>query len=95
VTVHRSSVTQTVLKAPFPNPAQQQVTLQYAVPTSMDVQVAVYDVLGRRVATWVGERVDAGRYEQQVTADRLAPGTYFVRLNAGDQVLTRRLTVVR
>jgi hypothetical protein len=37
----------------------------------------------------------AGRYETTLDGSQLAPGTYFVRLRAGTQIQTQRVTVVR
>ena len=95
VTVALASPDQVEFRSPFPNPARQQAVLRYAVPEPTDVTVAVYDVLGRRVATWVRDRTGTGRHEQTVRLGGLAAGTYFVRLHAGSTVQTRRLTIVR
>ena len=86
---------QLTLRAPLPNPVRQQATLRFETPEPMEVQVAVYDLLGRQVATLVDGRLDAGRHTEQFSASSLAPGMYFVRLRAGDRTQTRKLTVVR
>jgi hypothetical protein len=83
------------LHAPFPNPAQGQVTLRYALPSKTDVSIRVYDLLGRRVATLQRGPQDAGRKEVQISTSDLSSGTYFVRIQAGEQMKTRRLTVVK
>lgn len=83
------------LKAPFPNPAQEQVTLRYALPRKTDLSIRIYDVLGRRVATLQRGVEDAGRKEIRVSTSDLSPGTYFVRMQAGEKLKTKRLTVVR
>jgi flagellar hook assembly protein FlgD len=66
----------------------------------MDVRVAVYDALGRRVQVLVDERTPAGRHTVQwngrdASGRALASGLYFIRLRAGDQQHIRRLTLVR
>ena len=84
----------------FPNPFTTTTTLRYHTETPSDVELAVYDVLGRRVAMlargfYVGgphEAVWDGRSE---TGRALAPGVYFARLTAGDRAATRRLTLLR
>lgn len=83
------------LHALFPNPAQGQVTLRYALPSKTDVSIRVYDVLGRRVATFQRGTEDAGRKEVQVSTSRLSTGTYFVRMQAGEKMKTEKLTVVK
>jgi predicted outer membrane repeat protein len=83
------------LHAPFPNPAQAHVTLRYALPNKTDVSIRVYDVLGRRVATLQHGSEDAGRKEVQISTSDLSPGTYLVRMQAGEKLKTRQLTVVK
>ena len=83
------------LQAPFPSPAQNAVTLRYTLAAPADIQLRVYDLLGRQVQTLAERPAKAGRHELQVPLRGLAPGTYFVRMTAGRTVSTQRLTVVR
>jgi hypothetical protein len=83
------------LQAPFPNPAQGAITLRYTLAEPTDVQLQVYDLLGRRVTTLTRTQVEAGRHELQTSVHDLAAGTYFVRMVAGGTVETQRLTIVR
>jgi hypothetical protein len=94
-TVRRAVPDRVELHKPFPNPAPQQATLRYALPEPTDVRIHVYDVMGRRVATWANRQAEAGRHEQTVQTHGLASGLYFVRLAADDKRRTRKLTVVR
>jgi hypothetical protein len=64
------------------------------VPEPTDVTVRLYDVLGRRVRT-VRRGTAEGRVEAQVDVSDLAAGVYFLRLRAGKETKTRRLTVVK
>jgi hypothetical protein len=83
------------LKPPFPNPARQRATLRFALPGPTAVQVDVYDLLGRRVATIAEERREAGRHEETLPVAAFPPGIYLVRMQAGKKVRTRKITVVR
>jgi len=83
------------LDAPFPNPVRDRATVRFALPEAADVELAVYDMLGRVVARLVGEERPAGRYEVEWTADGLASGTYLLRLTAGEFTATRRIQLAR
>jgi hypothetical protein len=83
------------LLAPYPNPAHAGVTLRYALPRTTDARVEVYNVLGQRVAVVGQGRQAAGRVEQYLDTSRFPSGLYFVRLMAGGQIQTERITVVR
>jgi hypothetical protein len=78
-----------------PHPVTQQGQIRYALPQTMDVELAVFDLLGRRVATLASGEQQGRRHVVQVDVSDLSSGTYFIRLKAGDQVKTRRLTVVQ
>jgi hypothetical protein len=98
VTVELGAPDRLQLHAPFPNPARQQVTVRYGVPDALSgqrVQIAVFDVLGRRVETVVDASSTAGRAQRTLRTGDLAPGTYFVRMQVGSTVRTERLSIVR
>ena len=71
-------------------------TVCLGLPAPADVRVAVYDVLGRRVATLASRALSAGTHALPLDAAPLAPGLYVVRAEVGGgAVLVRRLTVAR
>ncbi|MFB6271947.1 MAG: T9SS type A sorting domain-containing protein [Salinibacter sp.] len=88
------------LRPVVPNPVRTHATLRYAVPKPTRVTLALYDILGRRVATLVdGRRVDAGTHSTVWAApsggEGLSSGTYLLRLRAGAETRTRRLVVTQ
>ncbi len=86
-----------MLAAPYPNPTppNSPLNLDIAVPEPGRVTLKVYDVLGREVAMLADADYRAGWHRLQWTPDRLASGTYFVRLQAHGRVVSRGVTVVR
>ncbi len=83
------------LEEAYPNPFVSATTVAYALPAAGEVRLAVYDVLGRQVAVLVEGTVEAGQHTARLDAAGLAAGTYLVRLQAGDRVLTQRVTLVK
>ena len=81
------------LAVPYPNPAAGQATVQYGLPERQTVRLRLFDVLGREVMTVVQDKQE-GRHEQPLDLSDLSSGVYFLRLQAGDQSRTRKLTVV-
>jgi hypothetical protein len=79
----------------YPNPVQKQATVEYTLPERADVRVALYDVLGRRVATLEEGSKQAGRHQIQLERTGLSSGVYFGRLEAGDKTRTQKITIVR
>jgi len=84
-----------VLSAPYPNPAQERTIIRYELPQAGPVRLEVYNVVGQRVAILAAGREKAGRKEVILDAQGLASGAYFLRLQASGRTLTRKLTVVR
>ena len=78
-----------------PNPFRSTARLRYELPDAASVSLQVYDLLGRRVRTLVNAEQAAGRYTATLDGSRLAPGTYFVRLRAGEHMQTQSVTLVR
>jgi hypothetical protein len=93
VTVKRG-VDEVEILGTYPNPARGQATVRYALPERRNVSVRLYDALGREVRTLIRAE-QKGRHERQVDLSSLASGAYFLRLRAGEQTRTQRLTVVR
>jgi len=59
------------------------------------VSLKVYDLLGREVATLVGELKRAGSYTVQFDATGPASGVYYYQLKAGEFASTKKLLLLR
>ena len=78
-----------------PNPARSTAALRFVLPAPADAELAVYDLLGRRVALLAAGPYAAGRHEAVWDAADAAPGVYVARLTTGAGSATQRVTVVR
>ena len=83
------------LEAPAPNPVATSARIAFSLSEAGTARLAVYDLLGREVAVLADGPMGEGRHEARLDASRLAAGAYVVRLTAGAEALTGRLTVVR
>ena len=90
-----ATITEYRLDAPYPNPFNPTTTLSYSLAAKTQVQLRVYDVLGREVVTLVNRTQDAGTYRVAFDATNLASGNYFVILNAGDATITRQIVLIK
>lgn len=80
----------------YPNPARGMATLALDLPESGEVTIAVYDMLGRRVASSAAQGLAAGYgVRAEVPTQGLASGVYLVRATDGTASVTRRLAVLR
>ena len=79
----------------YPNPFVEATTIRYQLPITTEVQLKVYDILGREVETLVNEVQGAGIHEVVFTPDRLASGIYLYVLQAGDWVEEETMILVK
>ena len=79
----------------FPNPANTQTTFEYTLAKAGDVTLNVTDLFGREVARFVFENEQAGTHRTEFDVTRLNSGIYFLNMQVGDQMLTRKLVVER
>jgi hypothetical protein len=89
----------TTLRA-APNPSTGPTTIVYAFPTERSVQLVIYDVSGHVVKTLVQGAQGAGRYTVRWDGldDRGRPasgGVYFARLQGDNDIVNRRLVLMR
>jgi len=83
------------LDSPAPNPAVGIGRVTFALPAPAHVRIALFDLQGREVASVLDREMPAGRHYASLPVASLAPGLYYVRLQAAGVVATRRLVVVR
>lgn len=78
-----------------PNPFRQHTMIDFSLPSSGNVNLAIYDMQGRQLKTLIdGEYREAGRQEVEFYADGLGKGIYFVSLRTVDRVETKKIILV-
>ncbi|MBT6625382.1 MAG: T9SS type A sorting domain-containing protein, partial [Gemmatimonadetes bacterium] len=83
-----------------PNPFNPETMIHFDLPTPGETELSLFNLMGQRVATLVSGSRDAGSYMlrwdgRDDTGRELASGVYLFRLIAGDQIETRKLTLLR
>ena len=89
----------TVEFSAFPNPARS-TRINFSLPRKDDVELGVYDVLGRRVAVLAHGKMPAGAYSKQWDGrddggKKAGPGVYFLRLKVGQEVYRLRSVMLQ
>ncbi len=84
----------------YPNPFNPSTTVTFDVPTSSNVMIKVYDILGREITTLVNQRLQSGRYQEiwngkDKNSNSVSSGVYFVRMQAGNIVTTNKMILSR
>ena len=84
----------------FPNPFNPETTLRYALPQSGSVKLTIYDMLGQEIRALVNEVQAPGMYTvlwngRNDHGFAVASGLYFYRIEVGNFIQTRKMTLVR
>ena len=79
----------------FPNPFNLSTEVFFNMPQGGEVSLEVYDLLGRKIDTVFEGLKAAGRHRLVWEAEALASGVYFLKLSAGETVVTRSVTLLK
>lgn len=85
---------------PAPNPASGNVEVSFALASHSRVSLGVYNISGQKVHTLLEQEKSPGRYtltwnRKDDTGQIVPGGVYFFRLQVGDAVFTKRITLLR
>lgn len=79
----------------YPNPFNPVTTIAFAIPVQSTVRLALFDLLGREIATLVNEDLQPGTYRVPFDASHRSSGVYLYTIRAGEFVSTKKLTVMK
>ncbi len=78
-----------------PNPFNPSTTINFTLPNESNVVLRVFDVLGREVAELLNEVKSEGSHSVYFDASSLSSGVYFYTIEAGDKIITNRITLMK
>jgi hypothetical protein len=84
-----------LLSQNYPNPFNASTSIGYQLSEACRVSIDIYDLLGRRVTTLVGDEQAAGYHKVVWDAPDEASGLYIYRMRAGDHFETRRMLLLK
>ncbi len=85
----------------YPNPFNPSTTINYSIPTNAfnasatNVQLKIYDVLGREVATLVNKEQTPGNYSVKFDAAALKSGMYLYKIQAGNFSESKKMLLIK
>ncbi len=84
----------------YPNPFNPSTSIKYEIPEAGVVSLAVYDILGKKVATLVDDVKNPGNYEvvwngKNSVGKEVASGVYFYTLKSNNRVQTLKMLLLR
>jgi hypothetical protein len=84
------------LKQNYPNPFNPTTKIEFTIPQSGKVKLAVYDILGRNISTLVNSRdMKAGHHSVMFNASSLASGVYFYQIKTENHIMTKKMMLLK
>jgi hypothetical protein len=78
-----------------PNPFNPTTTIEFALSEAGRVEIQLFDAGGRRVRTLLDEHRQAGVHQLVLSANELASGVYWYRLQSGGFRAARRMVLLK
>lgn len=92
--------TEYVLNQNYPNPFNPSTVIGFTLPKQSNVKLHIYDSMGRLVKTLLNETKQRGSYSVEwngvdQTGKRVASGIYFYKLETPDQIITKKMVLMK
>lgn len=80
----------------FPIPAKNNIQLNYQLAKQSLVNIELLNVAGQKIATLLSEQQNAGAQQNLLVFPlEIASGTYFIKVDANGNSLTKRLIIIQ
>ena len=81
----------------YPNPFNPVTRIKFDIPSKAmgETILSVYDILGRKTAVLLNEKLNPGSYEIEWNAINYPSGVYFYKLSAGEYNRTNKMILIK
>ena len=83
------------LEQNYPNPFNPTTSNTFALPVAGNVELKVYDLLGKEVASLVSGNLTAGTHVVPFDASVLASGVYIYKITAGSFIDSKKMVLIK
>ena len=79
----------------YPNPFNPVTTIRFNLPEAGNVKLTLFNILGQEIKTLVNEFKESGVHTINFDATELNSGMYIYKIEAGNFVQTRKMTLIK
>lgn len=79
----------------YPNPFNPKTNIKFSIPKITFVELKVFDLLGKEIATLCNQFLKSGQYNAEFDATSLASGTYFYTLRTNEFSSTKKMLLIK
>jgi hypothetical protein len=79
----------------YPNPFNPSTVISWQLPVSSHIQLKVFDILGREVATIVNKNQKPGNYKFEYDGSKLSSGVYYYQIKSDKFIETKKMVILK
>ena len=84
----------------YPNPFNSTTKIEYELPQTSNVQLKIYDILGREIVTLINEMQEPGYksvnwHGRDLLGSKVSAGMYFYLINAGNFTKIKKMILLK
>ena len=79
----------------YPNPFNSIINITYGVPKYTNVQIVIFDLTGKKVATLINKIQSSGYHSIDWNADNHASGIYFIKMITDEYINTKKIILFK
>lgn len=79
----------------YPNPFNPTTTIDFSLPKREKIRLEVFNILGQKVVTLVDKELSAGSHKAEFDSGGLSSGIYFYRLTSGNNVISKKMNLIK
>ncbi len=79
----------------YPNPFNPTTSITFTMPVAGNVELKVYDILGKEVASLISGSMTAGTHIVPFDASALASGVYIYKMTAGSFIDSKKMVLIK
>jgi hypothetical protein len=83
------------LKQNFPNPFNPNTTISFSIPTTENISLKIFNILGQEVEELAKGEFEPGTYVFNFNGADLTSGVYFYTITAGDFKATKKMVLLK
>jgi len=80
---------------PYPNPFNPTTTIEFSIPKTEFVTVKVYNIVGHEITTLINDELSTGNHSIKWDGSRQPSGLYFVQIESGSFIQTRKMVLLK
>ncbi len=83
------------LARPYPNPFNPVINIDFTIPFLSKVSIRIVDILGKEVGVLLDEYKSPESYSIQWNAHNFSSGVYFIQMQAGEFIQTKKIALLK